>query len=83
MEEDDDDNVIQHMVFGIPGYCKGCGLIKPLAMLAMPGLYTDEKTGEVEGKSFLHLDPLKRSGYCKPCAIKLLESDEMHGKRNN
>jgi hypothetical protein len=79
MKEEDDENIIEHMLFGIPGYCKRCGLIKPLAMLAIPGLREDER-GELDGGT-IHLDPLERSGYCKPCAIKLLESGEMHNER--
>lgn len=64
---------MKDLLFG-PGYCERCGLIKSLAMVAMPGLYTDEH-GELSGKSTLALDPLERHGYCKECAIAML--DEM------
>jgi len=72
MTTDADD--FKDVIFG-PGYCKGCGLIKPLAMVAIPGLHEDEETGELDG-GMLHLDPLERSGYCQPCAIKWLESQK-------
>ena len=67
----DDDSPLKDLLFG-PGYCKGCGLIKPLAMVAIPGKYEDE-TGELDGGT-PHLDPLERSGYCRECAIKWLAS---------
>jgi hypothetical protein len=67
-----DDNPLHGLLFG-PGYCNGCGLIKPLAMVAVAGLHENEKTGELEGGE-LALDPLQRSGFCEPCAIKWLAS---------
>ena len=61
---------LNDLLFG-PGYCNHCGLIKPLAMVAVPGLHEDED-GELDG-GVLHLDVHERSGYCYPCAIKVCE----------
>jgi hypothetical protein len=61
---------LDNLFFG-PGYCKDCGLIKPLVMTAIPGLHEDEH-GELTGGS-IAIDPLERSGYCRECAIKMLE----------
>jgi hypothetical protein len=69
----DDENVVEQMVFGAPGYCKRCGLIKKLAMVAIPGLQEDEETGDLDG-GMLHLDPLERTGYCYECAPIVLEN---------
>jgi hypothetical protein len=64
---------LEDAIFG-PGYCKRCRLIKPLAMVAMPGLHEDEETGELDGGT-LPLDPLdeQRQGYCYDCAPLVLE----------
>jgi len=66
------------MVFG-PGYCERCRLIKPLAMLAMPGMREDPATGELEGGS-ISLEPTERRGYCYDCAPIILE--EMKRERS-
>jgi len=69
---------LEGALFG-PGYCKRCGLIKPLAMVAVPGLREDEETGELDGGE-LYLNPLdeRRHGYCFECAPVVLE--EMNRK---
>ena len=59
---------LKEMLFGL-GYCNRCGLIKPLAMVAITGTRIDKETGEIEG-GILHLDPLERSGFCEPCALE-------------
>jgi hypothetical protein len=66
-------SVIEKMLFG-PGYCKRCRLIKPLAMVAIPGLQEDKETGELDGGT-MHLDPFdeQRQGYCMECAPSVLE----------
>jgi len=66
----DDDNALNDLLFG-PGYCNGCGLIKRLVMVAMPGMREDKETGELTGGT-MHFDPLERSGYCEQCALKWL-----------
>jgi hypothetical protein len=66
----DSDNSLNDLVFG-PGYCKSCGLIKPLAMVAVPGLHEDEQDGLDGG--MLNLDPLERYGYCMECAALVLK----------
>ena len=63
-------NWVDKILFG-PGYCQDCGLIKPLAMLAMPGLHENER-GELEGGT-ISLVATERQGYCLQCAEKLLE----------
>jgi hypothetical protein len=72
-DDDNNDNVLQDLIFG-PGYCKSCGLIKPLAMVAVPGLHEDEETGELDGGT-LYFDPLdeRRQGYCYECAPLILD----------
>jgi hypothetical protein len=62
---------LDEILFG-PGTCKRCGLIKPLAMVAVPGLHEDEH-GELDGGT-LYLDPLdaRRKGYCFECAPVVL-----------
>jgi len=72
MSNDNEDNIIHQMVFGAPGYCERCGLMKKLAMVAMPGMHEDEETGEPIGGT-LHLDPHERRGYCFDCAPIILE----------
>ena len=57
-------------VFG-PGYCKCCRLLKPLAMIEIPGLHED-KDGELTG-GMLILDPHARRGYCYDCAPDAIE----------
>ena len=64
----------EELIFGL-GYCKRCGLIKQLAMVAIPGLHEDE-TGSLDGGE-LSLDPLERTGYCEPCAIAIIEAGEI------
>ena len=68
----DDENIVEQMVFGPPGYCQRCGLIKKLAMVAIPGLHEDKETGELDGGT-LHLVPHERRGYCFDCAPIVLE----------
>jgi hypothetical protein len=64
---------LEQATFG-PGTCKRCRLIKPLAMLAVPGMHEDPETGELEGGT-IHLDPLdeQRTGYCYECALIVAE----------
>jgi hypothetical protein len=62
---------IDEMLFG-PGYCRRCGLLKPLAMVAVPGLHEDEN-GELDGGT-LHLSPHDRTGYCFECAPQVLQN---------
>jgi len=66
-------NELEQMIFG-PGTCKRCRLIKPLAMLAVPGMHEDSETGELDGGT-VYLDPLdeKRQGYCYECALIVAE----------
>jgi hypothetical protein len=65
-------NALGDLLFG-PGTCKICGLIKPLAMVEVPGLHEDER-GELDGGT-MYFDPLDehRRGYCHECAPKMLE----------
>jgi hypothetical protein len=65
---------LNDLIFG-PGTCKRCRLIKPLAMLEIPGLHEDAETGELDGEGMMHLDPLdeERRGYCYECAPIILE----------
>jgi hypothetical protein len=62
---------LERLMFG-PGYCSHCGLLKPLAMVAVPGMRENER-GELEGGTFF-LDPHdeQRRGYCHECAVIVL-----------
>lgn len=55
------------LLFG-PGYCDRCKLIKPLAMLPLPGLHENKETGEMDGESVVHIQVTDRHGYCHDCA---------------
>ena len=78
-DDDDGQNVIDQWLFG-PGTCKRCGLIKPLAMMEMPGMHEDPETGEVEG-GMVYLHPLdeRRRGYCFECAPIVLQEMQRKG----
>jgi len=70
----------EDLLFG-PGYCQRCKLIKPLAMVAIPGAKTDPESGDLEG-GMLHLDPHddQRTGYCRDCALIVAEEWNKAGK---
>jgi hypothetical protein len=61
---------LDEMLYG-PGYCNRCGLMKPLAMVHVPGVFDDEEECWKEGE--ISLDPHERTGYCHDCALAVLE----------
>jgi hypothetical protein len=62
-------NILDKRVLHGPGTCNRCHLIKPLAMVGLPGASEDPETGELTGGT-MYFDPLdeRRQGYCYDCA---------------
>jgi len=67
--------MIEELIFG-PGFCKRCGLLKPLVMIEAPGLSENKETGELDGESFVSFVPEGRQGYCETCAIEVIKEGQ-------